>query len=226
VFLVKLLNSFVKPDASPFSPIHKNETPFSAFVAYFGSKIDIYTIDEHKITTTSGHILTTFRINLKDKSGIPENSKGKQVLLSHGYMSSSDSFFITGDDRSLGYWFANKGYDVWVTNMRGNRYSHSHKNPDIAPADYFNFSIDDHARDIRHWYEKIIEVSGRDQILYVGYSMGCMIGAMAHSDPELKKYLDKHTTQMIFLAPYLFGSYGFDMGNFCPINIRQSTQKL
>jgi hypothetical protein len=47
-----------------------------------------------------------------------------------------------GPDKSIAFFFANAGFDVWMNNSRGNRFSrqHAYLDPD-ADKDYFSFSF-------------------------------------------------------------------------------------
>jgi len=50
----------------------------------------------------------------------------------HGLLDSSDTYFINREELAPGYVLANKGFDVWVGNWRGNKHSRKHVelNPD------------------------------------------------------------------------------------------------
>lgn len=52
-------------------------------------------------------------------------SKGPPVILIHGIADSSDSF-IMNNKKSPAFVFAKMGYDVWLGNARGNKYSRRH----------------------------------------------------------------------------------------------------
>ena len=74
--------------------------------------------------------------------------ENKPVLfIQHGFMDSSDPFVINEPDRALATVAAFEGYDVWLGNHRGNRYSRQHirLDPD-KDREYWQFSWTDQAR--------------------------------------------------------------------------------
>ena len=94
----------------------RNPSEFQALIPDYNSSV-------HKIQTKDGYNLISFRILPKNYSkNLKENIP--VVFLMHGLGDSSDSFAISPD--SLVFYFLEKGYEVWLGNNRGTKYSCSH----------------------------------------------------------------------------------------------------
>jgi pimeloyl-ACP methyl ester carboxylesterase len=103
-----------------------------------------YPCEEHKVTTKDGYILGVFRI----PHGRNSSKSGRPVLLQHGLLDAATTWVLNFPNQSLAFILADIGYDVWLGNVRGNRYSRAHVkyNPDHDEA-FWDFSWDDMARD-------------------------------------------------------------------------------
>lgn len=85
--------------------------------------------------------------------------------------------------------FANKGYDVWLGNVRGNHYS----SPELSPRvkNFWDFSFDDMIKyDLPAAFEYISRQTGK-KIHYIGHSQGSMImfGALSERNPMIIDFL-------------------------------------
>ena len=52
-----------------------------------------------------------------------QKGQAPAVLLQHGLFSSSDTWITNFATKAPAFVFANNGYDVWLGNNRGNKYS-------------------------------------------------------------------------------------------------------
>lgn len=95
-----------------------------------------YIFESHPVTTQDGYILNVYRINSKDtKPG------AKAVFLQHGIVDSADCWIMHRPDIAPAFQLVNKGYDVWLGNQRGTKYSPGHQtlNPEYDRT-YWEFS--------------------------------------------------------------------------------------
>lgn len=117
---IYILNTIAKePPLEPFRPISLFKSATSIFHENFFKWIPKnerknYTITEEVFETKGGWHLTTFRIN-KTKNEEDLNKPRKVIILCHGYSGSSDDWFQ--NTNGTGYYFVNRGFDVWVTNI-------------------------------------------------------------------------------------------------------------
>lgn len=153
-----------------------------------------YTLEEHFLTTDDGYILRMFRVP----------GKGPPVLLMHGIFLSSDDFFIAGPQSALAYQLSNEGYDVWIGNFRGNKYSrnNTHISPDLESARFFNFSWNEMGRyDLPIMIDYVLETTNQTKLSYVGFSQGnTAFFVMCSTRPEYNRKI----SIMISLSPIVF----------------------
>lgn len=153
-------------------------------IAYYG-----YNGEQHKVVTKDGYIIEMHRITGSKKWPSP---KGKPaILLQHGILCSSMDWVIAGPKRSLGFLLADAGYDVWLGNARGNRYSRHHNDTNISKKQYWDFSWHEIAvHDLPSMIDYILEQTGNKKIAYVGHSQGTtVLFAMLSEHPEYNNKL-------------------------------------
>ena len=64
------------------------------------------------------------------------------VNLQHGLTNSADDWIMADPQNSTAYVLANAGFDVWLGNSRGNKYSrkNAHIDRDKDPKNFFDYS--------------------------------------------------------------------------------------
>uniref|UniRef100_A0AAG5CNI9 Lipase n=1 Tax=Anopheles atroparvus TaxID=41427 RepID=A0AAG5CNI9_ANOAO len=155
-----------------------------------------YPVESHQVTSADGYIISVTRIPSK-KVVHPW-----PVLLVHGLLASSADFLIIGPNNSLAYLLADRGYDVWLADMRGNRYSLGHTRLTSDSPDYWDFTWHEMGYyDLPAIIDLILRQTGARQLNYIGHSQGTTVFfVMASSRPE---YNDK-IAHMYALSPAVF----------------------
>ncbi|XP_060801846.1 lipase 1-like [Amyelois transitella] len=147
-------------------------------------------VAEYDVTTEDGYILKLFRI---------PGDKTKPVLLMHGLLCSSNDFIIRGND-SLAITLAHAGYDVWLSNYRGNMHSRRHhtRNPD-TDASFWRFGPYEHGYyDLATSIDFVLNKTKERSLSLIGHSEGMLITYILGA--ERPEYNDKIKI-VIALAP-------------------------
>lgn len=90
-------------------------------------------------------------------------------------MSAADTWIDNEPDVAVANQFANAGYDVWLGNNRGNKYSatNNHMTPSSDPKHFFDYSFQDLGEyDLKTQIEQVLSVTGKMQLTYMGHSQG------------------------------------------------------
>lgn len=156
-----------------------------------------YTVAEHFLTTSDGYILRVFRVGGKHVAGF---NSGPPVYLQHGLIDSSDNFFVNSEALAPGFIVANQGYDVWLGNSRGNKYSRNHTtlNPNTN-ASFWDFSWQEMAEiDLPATVDFILQQTGKTQLAYIGHSQGTTIMMTKMSEDPV---FSSKISVAAFLAP-------------------------
>ncbi|KPJ14361.1 Lipase 1 [Papilio machaon] len=151
-----------------------------------------YNVEEHNVETEDGYILKLFHI---------QGDTRRPVLLVHGIIDSSDTFIIRGNG-SLAISLANRGYDIWAINTRGNRYSKAHKYLNPNEESFWNFSFHEMGYyDLPATIDYVLERTNQKQLSAIGHSQGnTLFYVLGSTRPE---YNDK-VNLLIALAPICF----------------------
>lgn len=160
-----------------------------------------YPCETHTVMS-QGYVLNIHRI---PRSKHAHATAKNNVILHHGLFASSADWILNGPEKALAYVLSDAGYDVWMPNMRGNKYSREHTSLKTDTKAYWNFSWHEVAmHDVPAIIDYIKKVKGTgSKIVYIGHSMGTTIlFAMLSSRPE---YNDKLVAGFA-LAPVAFMS--------------------
>ncbi|KAI3854924.1 hypothetical protein MKX03_009082 [Papaver bracteatum] len=123
-----------------------------------------YKCQEFTVTTEDGYILSLQRVN-----SAKGNVKTKEpAFLQQGLFMDGASWFLDSPKESLGFILADNGYDVWVGNTRGTRYSRRHKNLDASFPLYWDYSWDDMALSDLPAYINFVYKQTKKKINYIG----------------------------------------------------------
>lgn len=147
-----------------------------------------YPVEEHSVVTEDDFVLGVQRIPY-GRAGRSRRDPKHVVFLQHGLLADSSNWVQNYPDDSLGYILADNGCDVWLGNVRGNRYSRH--NCHLAPCEpkFWDWSFQEMAaKDIPAMLEYVLNITGETQLYYVGHSQGTLIGFIAFSTiPHIAK---------------------------------------
>ncbi|XP_019553280.3 lipase 1-like [Aedes albopictus] len=131
-----------------------------------------YKTETYRRETYDGFVVEMHRITASPISGRFHPSK-PPVLLIHGLLGSSADWIMTGPQNGLPYLLSNLGYDVWLGNARGSRYSREHTYLTADMKEYWDFSWHEIGiYDIPTMIDFVLKTTKFEKIHYVGYSQG------------------------------------------------------
>ncbi|QSZ37206.1 hypothetical protein DSL72_009300 [Monilinia vaccinii-corymbosi] len=165
-----------------------------------------YYAEEHVVQTGDGYLLCVHRLgwkkgeeNTRVNSG-PGSTKKPVAYLHHGLLMNSEVWVcLTDRERCLAFTLVERGYDVWLGNNRGNKYSKKsihHSPSDIA---FWDFSMDEFAfHDIPDTIKYILDTTSALSLSYIGFSQGT---AQAFASLAVHPKLNDQVNVFIALAP-------------------------
>nr|XP_009761472.1 PREDICTED: triacylglycerol lipase 2-like isoform X1 [Nicotiana sylvestris] len=145
-----------------------------------------YKCQEFEVTTDDGFILSVQRIP-KGRDGVGGGANRPPVLLQHGVLVSTGSkdgvtWLQNSPEQSPAMILADNGFDVWISNIRGTRYSRRHVTLDPNSSDYWNWTWDDLVvHDLPTVIDLVFQQTGQ-KIHYIGHSMGTLIALASFSE--------------------------------------------
>lgn len=156
-----------------------------------------YNLEEHQVETPDGYLLRLLRIT--GKIGQKKNT-GKPCVLMHGLFDTG-MCWLQNEEDSIAFLLADKGYDVWLANKRGNLFSKAHKtlDPTKPSGKYWDFSLEEHANiDLPSVVEYVEKQTGYSSVNYIGHSQGTgVVFIRAMTDPD---WLNKHIEHFVALG--------------------------
>lgn len=179
----------------------RNASDFVDLCAMFG-----YTAEEHVLQTKDGYLLGIHRLawrkgeeDMKVNDG-PASIKKPVVYLHHGLLMNSEVWVcLTDAQRSLPFVLVDRGFDVWLGNNRGNKYSKKSIHYPPTSIEFWNFSIDEFAfYDIPDSINYVLENTRQQSLSYIGFSQGT---AQAFASLAIHPKLNEQVNVFIALAP-------------------------
>jgi lysosomal acid lipase/cholesteryl ester hydrolase len=178
-----------------------NASDFTDLCALFG-----YYAEEHVLQTGDGYLLGLHRLGCrKGEEGTRVNAgegsmRKRVVYLHHGLLMNSEVWVcMTEEQRCLPFQLVEKGYDVWLGNNRGNKYSKKSLHLSPTSNSFWNFSIDEFAfHDIPDSIDYILSTTSSPSLSYIGFSQGT---AQAFAALSIHPILNDKVDVFIALAP-------------------------
>ncbi|XP_010252996.1 PREDICTED: triacylglycerol lipase 2-like [Nelumbo nucifera] len=147
-----------------------------------------YVCQEHTVTTEDGYILSLQRIPAGRSSGDTPQER-RPVLLQHGVLVDGAIWLLNLPHQSLAFILADGGFDVWIANSRGTKWSRGHTSLSSDDPAYWDWSWDQFVEyDLPATFQYVHHQTGK-KIYYVGHSQGTLIALASFSQEKLLNLL-------------------------------------
>ncbi|KAK9374295.1 Alpha/Beta hydrolase protein [Lipomyces chichibuensis] len=205
--IIVLCEDVTKRMYAKFVPTVTKERTIVQEICSAGGFVDIceiygYRVEEHIVKTTDGYLLGVHRIYQSKREVANEVlPKGKPIVyLHHGLLMNSEVWVcLTDPKRCLPFLLVERGYDVWLGNNRGNKYSKKHVFLQSTESAFWNFSMDEFALyDIPDTIDYILSTTCQKNLAYIGFSQG---SAQAFAALSLHPGLNDKVKVFVALAP-------------------------
>ncbi|XP_045468983.1 lysosomal acid lipase/cholesteryl ester hydrolase-like [Harmonia axyridis] len=157
-----------------------------------------HTLETYYSVTEDGFFLRTFRL-------LPKGKPKGVIFLEHSFIANSEIWIDIGD-QSLGFYLLNEGYEIWLGNMRGSKYSNTHEKYTTSDFEFWDWSFHEQGvYDISSQLDVVKKITNRSDIIFISYSMGGTSSIVyASLRPEHAK---KSVKAMIHFAPIVYLSH-------------------
>lgn len=130
-------------------------------------------METYQVVTDDGYILGVYRIPGKLNERSTSNSGKPVVLMQHALVCDMMVFIMNEASVAPAFYLANQGYDVWLGNNRGNRFSDRHTTLDPKSKEYWQFDWEQMGTsDQPAVIDFILSKTGQSKLSYVGHSQG------------------------------------------------------
>ncbi|XP_061370264.1 triacylglycerol lipase 2-like [Gastrolobium bilobum] len=162
-----------------------------------------YKCQELEVTTKDGYILSLQRIPQGRAEVNGRVAKKEPVIIQHGVLVDGMTWFMNSPEQNLPLILADNGFDVWIANARGTRFSRRHTYLDPSNPAYWNWSWDEMVTyDMPAIFDYVSNQTGQ-KINYVGHSLGTLVALTSFSEGKLVNQLKS----VALLSPIAYLSY-------------------
>jgi pimeloyl-ACP methyl ester carboxylesterase len=156
--------------------------------------------EKYQVVTEDGYILGIWRIPGALSESLEEMNGKPPVLLQHGLESDMMQWVYNTPETAPALVLARGGYDVWLGNNRGNRWSEKHTTLSSKDKAFWDFDWEDMGtKDTPAVIDFILGKTGFSKINYIGHSEGTtQIMAGASLIPD---YYKAKMNVCVMLAP-------------------------
>ncbi|KAL1919838.1 uncharacterized protein VTP21DRAFT_1769 [Calcarisporiella thermophila] len=157
-----------------------------------------YPVESHLVTTRDHYVISLFRV--QSKSGSTPRAGRPAVLIFHGFFMNCEVWVtLLNEKHNLPIILADAGFDVWVGNLRGNKYGLKHLYKKPSSQSFWEYSLDELALyDLPDTIDHILRVTGQKSLSYIGFSQGT---AMAFAALSINPLLNEQINLFVALAP-------------------------
>ncbi|XP_022740869.1 triacylglycerol lipase 2-like isoform X2 [Durio zibethinus] len=164
----------------------------------------LFALINFQVKTQDGYILNMQRIPQgRVVGGSAGGNKKQPILIQHGVLVDGMTWLLNSPEQNLPMILADKGFDVWIANTRGTRFSRKHVSLDPGQLEFWNWSWDELVSyDLPAVFDFVFSQTGQ-KIHYIGHSLGTLIGLASFSEGHQADKLKSAA----FLSPIAYLSH-------------------